>query len=59
MILLNGIKVREWIIPIIKKEIVAIQLVFMGQKSCWTIFIMQTFKYIEKLKELHSEHPYS
>lgn len=44
MILLNGIKVREWIIPIIKKEIVASQLVFMGQKSCWTIFITQTFE---------------
>lgn len=44
MILLNGIKVREWIIPIIKKEIVASQLVFQGQKSCWTIFIMQTFE---------------
>ena len=34
MILLNGVKVREWIMPIIKKEIVASQLVFKGQKSC-------------------------
>lgn len=44
MILLNGIKVREWIIPIIKKEIEASQVVFKGQKSCWTIFIIQTFE---------------
>ena len=44
MILLNGIKVREWIIPIIKKETVASHLVFKEQKSCWMIFIMQTFE---------------